>query len=51
VYLNDQYLTQIYSFFFKFSWGGVRLSPFGTSAAICPTVSTPVDDDECGEVD
>jgi hypothetical protein len=30
------------------SWGGVRLSPLGTSATIWPIVPAP--DDECGAV-
>jgi hypothetical protein len=32
---------------FLVSWGGVRLSPLGTSATNWPTVSVP---DECGVV-
>jgi hypothetical protein len=36
-------------FFFNFlGWGGVRLSPLGTSATNWPIVSAP--DDECGAV-
>jgi hypothetical protein len=35
-------------FFFLVSWGGVRLSPLGTSANIWPIVPAP--DDECGVV-
>jgi hypothetical protein len=30
-------------FFFLVSWGGVRLSPLGTSATICPIVPAPDD--------
>jgi hypothetical protein len=35
--------------FFFVSWGGVRLSPLGTSATNWPIVPAP-DDDECGAV-
>jgi hypothetical protein len=34
---------------FLVSWGGVGLSPLGTSATICPIVLAP-DDNECGPV-
>jgi hypothetical protein len=32
------------------SWGGVRLSPLGTSVTNWPIVPAPDDDDECGAV-
>jgi hypothetical protein len=37
-------------FFFLVSLGGVRLSPFGTSAVNCLILPAP-DDEECGAVD
>jgi hypothetical protein len=36
--------------FFLVSWGGVRLSPLGTSATNWPIVPAPMMDDECGAV-
>jgi hypothetical protein len=45
--------TSILVFFFLVSWGGMRLSPLGTSAINWPIVPAPdddVDDDECGAV-
>jgi hypothetical protein len=35
---------------FLVSWGGVRLSPLGTSATNWPIVPAPMIDDECGAV-
>jgi hypothetical protein len=35
---------------FSSPWGGVRLSPLGTSATNWPIVPAPDDDDECGAV-
>jgi hypothetical protein len=38
-------------FFLLVSWGGLRLSPLGTSAAIWPIDQPRMIDDECGAVD
>jgi hypothetical protein len=46
---NNFYLGTVWVQFFLFSWGGVRLSPLGTSATKWPTVPAP-DDGEYGTV-
>jgi hypothetical protein len=50
---SSKYMTLLHHsssiFFSSVSWGGVRLSPLGTSATNWPIVPAP-DDDECGAV-
>jgi hypothetical protein len=43
-------LEFLFLLIFLISWGGVRLSPLGTSATVWPIVPAPDDDDECGGV-
>jgi hypothetical protein len=39
-------MVGLHCFIHQVSWGGVRLSPLGTSATIWPIVSAPDDDDD-----
>jgi hypothetical protein len=48
---NKIQLIYRFIYFFLVSWGGVRLSPLGTSATNWPIVpARMIDDDECGAV-
>jgi hypothetical protein len=40
------YFQTLYIYIYLVPWGGVRLSPFGTSATIWPIVPAPDDDDD-----
>jgi hypothetical protein len=49
-YRCSGYLTTLSVVFFLVSWGGVRLSPLGTSATNWPIVPAPDDNNACGAI-